>query len=331
MKEILKVENLHTRFRTFDGVVHAVNGLSYRLREGETLAIVGESGSGKSVSVLSLLRLLPKAITRIEGSAHLLQNGNYTELLSLSTSRLDRIRGKSIGIVFQDALSALNPVMTIGDQIAESLITHLNTPKHEARRRAIELLERVEIPSPEKRYSSYPHQFSGGMRQRAMIAIAIACNPAILVADEPTTALDVTIQTQIIELTTRLQEELGMTVIWITHDLGVVAGIADRVMVMYAGMAVETAPVDELYERPRHPYTMGLLESIPKVGDTKEKRLASIGGAPPDLFEAPRHCQFAWRCPYVFDRCWQEMPEHYSVGDEHTALCFYDFDKGGPR
>jgi oligopeptide/dipeptide ABC transporter ATP-binding protein len=312
-------------------VVHAVNGLSYNLEEGETLAIVGESGSGKSVSVLSLLRLLPKSITLMEGKAYLKEGESYTELLGLSTARLDRIRGKSIGIVFQDALSALNPVMTIGDQIAESLITHLGTPKQEAKRRAIESLDRVGIPSPEKRYSSYPHQFSGGMRQRAMIAIAIACTPAILVADEPTTALDVTIQTQIIELTTRLQKEMGMTVIWITHDLGVVAGIADRVMVMYAGMAVETAPVDELYERPRHPYTMGLLESIPKVGETRGKRLASIGGAPPDLFEAPQHCQFAWRCPYVFDRCWKEIPEHYAVGDRHTALCFYDFEKEGPR
>jgi oligopeptide/dipeptide ABC transporter ATP-binding protein len=329
--EILRVENLHTRFRTFDGVVHAVNGLSYSLRKGETLAIVGESGSGKSVSVLSLLRLLPRAITRIEGRAVLRRESGETELLGLSTGKLDRIRGKSIGIVFQDALSALNPVMTIGEQIAESLTTHLGTPKGEAKRRAVELLERVGIPSPEKRFSSYPHQFSGGMRQRAMIAIAIACTPAILVADEPTTALDVTIQTQITDLTTRLQQEMGMTVIWITHDLGVVAGIADRVMVMYAGMAVESASVDELYERPRHPYTMGLLKAIPEIGATKEKRLASIGGAPPDLFEAPRHCQFAWRCPYVFDRCWKEIPEHYRVGEEHTALCFYDFEKGGPR
>lgn len=331
MSTILSVQNLKTRFRTFDGIVYAVNGVDFDLKQGETLAVVGESGSGKSVTVLSLLGLLPAESAEVSGEARLQLEGNQTDLLKISRERLNKVRGKHISIVFQDALRSLNPVLTVGEQISESLMTHMGYNKQQAYKKAVELLENVGISYAEKRYYSYPHQFSGGMRQRAMIAIAIACEPEILVADEPTTALDVTIQTQILDLTRRLQHQMGMTVIWITHDLGVVAGIADRVMVMYAGMPIEKAPVDELYENPQHPYTEGLLGAIPKIGETEQKRLISIGGAPPDLFEEPQHCQFAWRCPYVFDRCWREIPPSYEVGEEHYSKCFYDMSRKQPR
>jgi len=326
MSTILSVQNLKTRFTTFDGTVYAVNGVDFDLKQGETLAVVGESGSGKSVTMLSLLGLLPAESAAVSGEAYLQLESIEANLLGISKEQLNRIRGKHISIVFQDALRSLNPVMTVGEQISESLITHMGYNKKNARSRAVELLEDVGISYPEKRYYSYPHQFSGGMRQRAMIAIAIACEPEILIADEPTTALDVTIQTQIVDLTRRLQDKMGMTVIWITHDLGVVAGIADRVMVMYAGMPIEKAPVDELYENPQHPYTEGLLGAIPEIGETEQNRLISIGGAPPDLFAAPKHCQFAWRCPYVFDRCWREIPPYFEVGDGHFSKCFYDMN-----
>ena len=328
---ILQARGISTRFETFNGTVHAVNGVDFDLRQGETLAVVGESGSGKSVTMLSILGLLPQSGTRVTGSAHLYIDNKHVDLLSLSRRSLDAIRGRHIGIVFQDALRSLNPVMTVGEQLTESLVTHLGYGPGRARSRAIELLGHVGISQPDKRFKSYPHQFSGGMRQRVMIAIAIACSPEILIADEPTTALDVTIQTQIIELTKRLQSEMGMTVIWITHDLGVVAGIADRVMVMYAGMPIEVSPVDELYRRPQHPYTAGLLGAIPIIGDRSGSRLVSIDGTPPDLFEAPRHCQFAWRCLYVFDDCWEAVPENQDVGPEHSARCIYDMYAKRPR
>lgn len=331
MSSLLSVQNLKTRFNTFDGTVYAVNGVDFDLQAGETLAVVGESGSGKSVTMLSLLGLLPAESAEVSGEAHLQLENKDIDLLHISKERLNKIRGKHISIVFQDALRSLNPVLSVGEQISESLITHMGYNKKQAYKRAVELLENVGISYAEKRYYSYPHQFSGGMRQRAMIAIAIACEPEILVADEPTTALDVTIQTQIVELTRRLQRQMGMTVIWITHDLGVVAGIADRVMVMYAGMPIEKAPVDDLYENPQHPYTEGLLGAIPEIGDTEQKRLISIAGAPPDLFEAPKHCQFAWRCPYVFDRCWKEIPPNYRVGEGHYTKCFYDMKQQQPR
>ncbi len=331
MSNILIVNNLRTKFYTIDGIVHAVNGVSFNLEEGETLAIVGESGCGKSVTMLSLLKLLPSTQTKIDGEAFFKDHGDSIDLLSLSESGINKIRGRKIGIIFQDALSALNPVMTVGSQISESLINHLCLSKKDARERAIELLERVGIPHAKQRYHSYPHQFSGGMRQRAMIAVAISCNPRIIIADEPTTALDVTIQAQIVELIMQLQSELGVSVIWITHDLGVVAGIADRVMVLYAGQLIETAPVDDLYENPQHPYTIGLLGAIPKMGETVSKRLVSIEGTPPDLLVEPLHCQFAWRCPHVFDRCWHEVPDFISVGDKHLVRCCYGIDKGKPR
>jgi len=332
MSTILQVNNLKTKFYTIDGVVHAVNGAAFSLEKGETLAIVGESGCGKTVTMLSLLQLLPTPPASIEsGKAVFKDNKDYVNLLALSQSEINKFRGSKIGIVFQDALSALNPVITVGRQISESLITHLNLSKKEARERAIELLDYVGIPYAKNRYNNYPHQFSGGMRQRAMIAIAIACNPKIVIADEPTTALDVTIQAQILELVTRLQHELGISVIWITHDLGVVAGIADRVMVMYAGQPIETSPVFELFEHPQHPYTVGLLGSIPKIGEIGEKRLASIHGTPPDLLSEPRHCQFAWRCQYAFERCWHSVPAYISVGEQHRIKCFYDIDNRKPR
>jgi oligopeptide transport system ATP-binding protein len=332
MPTILEVNELVTRFYTFDGVVHALNGVSFDLAEGETLAIVGESGSGKSVTMMSLLRLLPEPPAKIEGGEALFyDNGDQLDLLKLSKADMREVRGGKIGFIFQDALTALNPVMTVGQQISESLVQHLGMDQSQARKRSIELLAHVGIPGASQRHNNYPHQFSGGMRQRVMIAVAIACNPKIVIADEPTTALDVTVQAQIVELTKRLQEELGLAVIWITHDLGVVAGIADRVLVMYAGQPVEVGHVDDVYEHPQHPYTIGLLGALPRLGQTGDKRLVSIDGAPPDLLEEPRHCQFAWRCPFVFDRCWEEIPPQIKVGSRHTATCFYDVDHERPR
>jgi oligopeptide transport system ATP-binding protein len=331
MSDILIVNNLITKFYTIDGIVHAVNGVSFNLKEGETLAIVGESGCGKSVTMLSLLKLLPSPPAKVVGEAFFKDNGAFINLITLSESGINRIRGRKIGMIFQNAISALNPVMTVGRQISESLTTHLGLSQKGARERAIDLLEYAGISYAKQRYHNYPHQFSGGMRQRAIIAVAISCNPRIIIADEPTTALDVTIQAQILELIKRLQSELGISVIWITHDLGVVAGIADRVMVMYSGQPVEIASVYDLYEHPQHPYTLGLLSAIPNVGETRFKRLVSIGGTPPDLLIEPRHCQFAWRCPYVFNPCWQKIPDFISVGDKHFIRCFYDIDNEKPR
>lgn len=330
MKPLLSVKNLSTRFDTFDGSVYAVNDVSFDLYPGETLAVVGESGSGKSVTMLSLLGLLSGS-KEVKGHACFNSAGNETDLLAISKTELNRLRGNRISIIFQDALRSLNPVMKIGEQISESLVTHKGLNNKGAYKRAIELLEMVGISQPDKRYHAYPHMFSGGMRQRAMIAIAISCTPDILIADEPTTALDVTIQTQIVDLTKRLQQELGMTVIWITHDLGVVAGLADRVMVMYGGTGVEIAPVDRLYESPCHPYTEGLLGAIPNIAEGGEERLVSIEGAPPDLYQEPKHCQFAWRCPYAFESCWTDIPPGYVVFEGHITKCFYDMQKKAPR
>jgi oligopeptide/dipeptide ABC transporter ATP-binding protein len=332
MSTILQVRDLVTRFYTFDGVVHALNRVSFDLDEGETLAIVGESGSGKSVTMMSLLHLLPTPPARIEGGqAIFTENGSQIDLLKLSKTEISRVRGAKIGFIFQDALSALNPVMTVGDQISESLIEHLKMGHDQARKRTIELLDHVGIPGANQRFKNYPHQFSGGMRQRVMIAVAIACNPKIVIADEPTTALDVTVQAQIVELTKRLQAELNIAVIWITHDLGVVAGMADRVLVMYAGCPVEIAPVDMLYEHASHPYTIGLLGALPRLGQVSTKRLVSIEGTPPDLLEEPQHCQFAWRCPFAFDRCWHEIPRAGQIGKDHFITCFYNVAKEEAR
>ncbi|GBD09871.1 Oligopeptide transport ATP-binding protein OppD [Candidatus Thermoflexus japonica] len=328
MPPLLDVRNLEVRFFTRDGVVHAVNGVSFQLHEGETLGIVGESGSGKSVTMLSILRLIPQPPGRITKGEVLFQG---VDLLKLDEADIRRIRGSKIAMVFQDPMTSLNPVLTIGRQITEVLETHLNMSPQEARQRAIELLRMVGIPNAAERLNDYPHQFSGGMRQRVMIAMALACHPQILIADEPTTALDVTIQAQIIDLVKRLRDELGMAIIWITHDLGVVAGLAHRVAVMYAGYIVEEAPVLELYHHPRHPYTLGLLGSLPRLDRRERRRLVSIDGMPPDLLELPAGCPFAPRCPYAFDRCWEENPRLEEIAPNHRIACWVDVQTGRPR
>ena len=332
MSSILEVRDLITKFYTLDGVVNAVNGVSFDLQDGETLAIVGESGSGKSVTMMSLLGLIPMPPGRVEkGQALFTTEKGARDLLQMSKDELRDVRGAQIGCVFQDPMSTLNPVLTIGEQIAETLTRHLNMTRNEARSQTLRLLTSVGIPDPELRYKAYPFQLSGGMRQRVVIAIAIACSPRIIIADEPTTALDVTVQAQITDLFERLQGELGSAVIWITHDLGVVAGIADRVLVMYAGLPAELAPVDDLYERPQHPYTLGLLGALPRLDTRESIRLVSIKGAPPDLLIPLVHCPFAWRCDWAFDRCWEEIPPLVKVDESHDAACFYDLQKRGPR
>jgi oligopeptide transport system ATP-binding protein len=332
MGKVLEVKNLVTKFYTSDGVVNAVNGVSFDLEEGETLGIVGESGSGKSVTMMSVLGLIPSPPGRVEqGEAIFTSTGVSHDLLKLSEADMRDVRGGLIGMVFQDPISTLNPIMTIGEQISETITRHLNVSSDEARERTIKLLTQVGIPDPEMRYKNYPFQFSGGMRQRVVIAIAIACSPQIIIADEPTTALDVTIQAQILDLFRRLSEALNATVIWITHDLGVVAGIADRVLVMYGGRVVEIAAVDDLYEHPQHPYTVGLLGALPKLDSRESKRLVSIRGAPPDMLTPVQHCPFAWRCDYAFDRCWEEIPPQIEVAARHKVACFYDMEKGAAR
>ncbi len=325
MGALLEVKNLETRFFTQDGVVHAVNGISYTLDKGETLAIVGESGSGKSVSVLSILRLIPHPPGKITGGEVWFEG---KDLLKMSDSEIRHIRGNKIAMIFQDPMTSLNPVLTIGFQVMEALQLHMGMNKQQARERTIELLEMVGIPDAEKRLKDYPHQFSGGMRQRVMIAMGLACNPQILIADEPTTALDVTIQAQIVDLVKKLQKEIGMSVIWITHDLGVVAGLADRVIVMYAGSIVESAPVKELYGNPKHPYTLGLLRSIPRMDRPRKKKLTPIKGLPPNLIDMPPGCPFAPRCEYRTERCLHEKPELRVVGPGHRIACWVDVEGG---
>ena len=320
MSTLLEVRNLKTEFHTQDGIVHAVNGVSFTLNEGETLGIVGESGSGKSVTMLSVLRLIPTPPGKIVDGEVLFEG---RDLLKMTDDEIRQVRGNRIAMIFQDPMTSLNPVLTINQQISEALQLHLGMSKSQARERTIELLTMVGIPSAADRVDDYPHQFSGGMRQRVMIAMALACNPQILIADEPTTALDVTIQAQIIDLVKRLQQEIGMAVIWITHDLGVVAGIADRINVMYSGYIIETAPVKELYADPRHPYALGLLGSIPRLDEDRPETLYSIEGLPPDLLELPSHCPFAPRCAYVVDRCWEENPPLMpTASSNHMSACW---------
>ncbi len=319
MAQLLEVNNLVTRFYTEDGVVHAVNGISYTLDEGESLALVGESGCGKSVSVLSIMGLIPNPPGRIDDGT-VMYNGR--DLLKVSTEEMRSVRGREIAMVFQDPMTSLNPVLTIGRQLTEGLKLHLGMNSAQAKSRAAEMLELVGIPNAEDRLSDYPHQFSGGMRQRVMIAMALSCNPSLLIADEPTTALDVTIQAQIVELVKQLQEKLGMAIIWITHDLGVIAGMVEKVAVMYAGHIVEMAQVHSLYKKRRHPYTLGLLESIPKLDQDKDTRLATIKGLPPDLLQEPEFCPFAPRCPYAIDKCWQENPSLVPTGPNHQTACW---------
>lgn len=319
MTHILEVRNLETRFITEEGIVHAVNGISFTLDEGESLGIVGESGSGKSVSVLSIMRLIPIPPGRITAGEVILNGRN---LLALSNEDMTRIRGREMAMVFQDPMTSLNPVLTIGLQMTEALVHHLDLSQEEADRRAAELLAMVGIPDAADRLNDYPHQFSGGQRQRVGIAMALSCSPDLLIADEPTTALDVTIQAQIADLVTRLKEQLGMAIIWITHDLGVVAGLVEKVAVMYGGFLVETAPVRDLYERPSHPYTLGLLESLPKVTSRERKRLVPIPGLPPDLMHEATSCPFAPRCRYAIDRCWEENPPLQTITAKHFSACW---------
>ena len=331
-RKILEVEELRTRFHTRDGIVHAVNGISFDLSEGELLGVVGESGSGKSVTMMSLLKLLPMPPAEIvSGRARL----GGEDLIALDAHALRHVRGARVGFIFQDPMTSLNPVLTVGFQLTEPLRIHLGMNRREARRRAIELLERVGIPAAASRLGAFPHQFSGGMRQRVMIAIALACNPEVLIADEPTTALDVTIQAQILDLVKRLRRESGMAIIWITHDLGVMAGLADRVMVMYGGLVVERASVGRLYKHPRHPYTRGLLGTLPRLDGTRAERLESIPGQPPNLDRPPAACPFAPRCGHAFERCRREIPALEAVAEGHEVACWLEHDaapsRGGPE
>ncbi len=325
MTTLLDVKDLRTEFHTREGIVHAVNGVSFTLQEGETLGIVGESGCGKSVSVLSMMQLIPRPPGKITDGVALL-HGN--DLLTMNEPEIRKVRGAQMAMIFQDPMTSLNPVLTIGFQLTEALELHLGMGKEQARQRAAELLTMVGIPQARDRLNDYPHQFSGGMRQRVMIAMALSCNPQVLIADEPTTALDVTIQAQIVELIKRLRDEIGMAIIWITHDLGVIAGMAQRLIVMYAGFIVEEAPVKDLYSNPRHPYTIGLLGSLPRVDEVEHRRLTSIDGLPPDLLDKPAMCQFAPRCTYAIDRCWKEIPPLESVGPGHVKACWVDTREG---
>ena len=329
---VLAVKDLKTVFHTQDGTVHAVNGISFELAEGELLAVVGESGSGKSVTMMSLLQLLPMPPAEIISGDVTFEGEN---LLALNKEQIRKFRGAKIGFIFQDPMTSLNPVFTIGFQIMEPLREHMGMSKSQARQRTIELLELVGIPSAADRLNDFPHQFSGGMRQRVVIAIALSCDPKVLIADEPTTALDVTVQAQILELVRDLRQKLGMAIIWITHDLGVAAGIADRIMVMYGGFAVEYADVKQIFKNPQHPYTAALLETLPGHESEGAERLRSIGGQPPDLVIKPVSCPFAPRCSFKMDKCLEQNPSLFSIGTKksgmHDVACWYDMKKGAPR
>ncbi len=322
---LLEVNDLRTYFYTQEGVVKAVDGTSYSVEEGETLGLVGESGCGKSVSALSILRLIPSPPGKIVSGEIMFQG---RDLLKLDENEMRRIRGNDIAMVFQEPMTSLNPVLTIGRQITESLELHQDLRGRAAQERAIELLELVGIPAARGRIDDYPHQFSGGMRQRVMIAMAMSCNPKILLADEPTTALDVTIQAQILEVLARLSREFGTAVIIITHNLGVVARYADRVNVMYAGRVIERAQAHELYARPQHPYTVGLLNSVPRLDELRQEKLIPIEGLPPDLAHLPAGCSFEPRCEWRTDRCREEYPPITQVGSEHQAAC-WEWEKVG--
>ncbi len=325
---LLDVQDLETQFKTPDGIVHAVNGVSFSLREGETLGIVGESGCGKSVTMLSVLGLIPSPPGRVtKGKAFFLGK----DLLKMSNEEIRHVRGAQISMIFQDPMTSLNPVLTIGRQLTEPLILHLGMTSRQAETRAAELLSMVGIPNAKERLKDYPHQFSGGMRQRVMIAMALSCNPQVLIADEPTTALDVTIQAQIVELVKRLRDELGMAIAWITHDLGVVAGLAQRVFVMYGGYIIEEAEVKELYTNPRHPYTLALLGSLPRVDEQGRQKLSSLEGMPPVLYQKPMACPFAPRCKWAVERCWNDNPMLEAVAPEHQIACYVDTKTGRSR
>lgn len=316
---LLDLQKLEVTFKTPGGNIHAVNGVSFSLKDGESLGVVGESGCGKSVTMLSLLRLVPSPPGRIVAGQAVFMGD---DLLKMSNDEIRHIRGDQIGMVFQDPMTALNPVLTIERQLTEPLELHLGMSHGQACSHAVELLQMVGIPNAKNRLKEYPHQFSGGMRQRVMIAMALACNPKLLIADEPTTALDVTIQAQIMDLVRRLRDELGMAMIWITHDLGVVAELVQRVLVMYGGFVIEDAPVKELFANPLHPYTLGLLGSLPRVDEKGHRQLVSIDGLPPVLYEKPNHCPFLPRCKYALERCWKENPPLMNSSPEHLVACW---------
>jgi oligopeptide transport system ATP-binding protein len=315
---LLSVRNLTTRFATDRGTVRAVDGVSFDLEEGEVLGLVGESGSGKSVTALSIMRLVPEPPGRVQADA---MTFDGIDLMKLSEAEVREVRGARMAMVFQDPMRSLNPVLTIGRQITEVLRRHEKLDGAAAKKRAIELLETVGIPNAEKRLAAYPHQFSGGMRQRVMIAIALSCNPRLLIADEATTALDVTIQAQIVDLVKRLTRERGTAVIWISHDLGVIAGLCNRVNVMYAGRVVESGPIRDLFRHPSHGYTLGLLGSTPRVDGTQSKRLTPIEGLPPNLIDPIPLCPFLPRCRIAIDACRERAPERRVLSEGHWATC----------
>lgn len=319
MKHLLEVHHLNVAFRSRERELQAVRDVSFHVGEQETLAIVGESGSGKSVTARAIMGMLPSPYGTIKGGEIRFQGRDITRL---KKSALRKLRGSEIGMVFQDPMSSLNPTMKVGTQIGEGLLQHQKLTRSEARHRTIELLQLVGIPDAASRYHQYPHEFSGGMRQRVSIAIALACNPKLLIADEPTTALDVTIQAQIMDTLTGLQERMGSSILLITHDLGVVAEVAHRVAVMYAGIIVETGTVEDIFDRPKHPYTWGLLQSTPKLDAPEQERLIPIEGSPPDLYSPPQGCPFAQRCPYAMEVCVQHLPEAMSFTDNHSARCW---------
>jgi oligopeptide transport system ATP-binding protein len=328
MAELLKVQELKTQFLTRDGTIHAVNGVSFNLNSGETLGIVGESGCGKSVSVMSILRLIQSPPGKVVGGTAMF---GQKDLLQMSNEEIRQVRGSKICMIFQDPMTSFNPVLTIGRQLTEPLEEHMHMSIKEAHDRAVEMLQIVGIPNPRDRMSDYPHQFSGGMRQRVMIAMALTCNPQILIADEPTTALDVTIQAQILELVKHLRDTLGMAIIWITHDLGIIAGLADRVAVMYAGYIIEEATVREFYKNSLHPYSLGLLGSLPRVDMTSHQSLIPIEGLPPVLFEYPSYCPFISRCRYKVERCSVERPGLLPITPDHRVACWVDPQTGKER
>ncbi len=328
MSKILEVKNLHTRFKVRDGYLYAVNGVSFSLDRGEMLGVVGESGCGKSVSMMSLIRLLPPAAEVTRGTVIL----DGEDISQPSSSQINAIRGAKVGMIFQDPMTSLNPFMRIGEQLIEGIRYHKKLTKVAALEKAAKYLELVGISNPEHRLTEYPHQLSGGMRQRVMIAMALIGEPDLVICDEPSTALDVTIQAQIVELVKDLREKVNMSIIWITHDLSLLAGMVDRIMVMYGGLVVEESQTDEIYRSPRHPYTIGLLKSIPSLKTESGSRLPSIGGAPPNLFAEPSGCPFAPRCSYRIDRCTQEVPPLQPLGNTdsvHHVACWVDVQQKG--
>ncbi len=323
-ERVLEVKELRTYFYTDEGVVKAVDGLSYHVKKGECVGLVGESACGKSVSAMSVLRLIPYPPGVIEGGEIVFKG---EDLLQVSEERMREIRGNRIAMVFQEPTTSLNPVLTIGRQISESLELHLEMDKQAARAESIRLLKLVGIPDPERRIKDHPHQFSGGMQQRIMIAMALSCNPELLIADEPTTSLDVTVQAQLLEIIANLRSEYGTAVIIITHNLGVVARYVDRVNVMYAGNLVETGPTDTIYAEPKHPYTLGLLASVPRLDSPRKETPRVIKGLPPNMAQLPKGCPFAPRCDYAMDSCREERPPLEEMGEDHYRACFYDASK----